>query len=141
MSAPAVLPTELATNEGVVRRFFELMDARRFDELESVLAPDLRFHLGPATMTRDDVISFIRGFYDAFPDWQHDVEDIFSSGTRVVARAADRGTHRGDFQGVRATGRTINAGQIAIYEIADGRIVEAWEQADFAGLMAQITAS
>jgi steroid delta-isomerase-like uncharacterized protein len=141
MSAPAVVPTAPATNEVVVRRFFELMDAHRFDEIESVFAPDLRFHLGSATMTRDGLVSFIRGFYEAFPDWQHHVADLFSSGTRVVARAADHGTHRGDFQGVRATGRTVGLGQIAIYEVADGRIVEAWEQADLAGLMAQITAS
>jgi steroid delta-isomerase-like uncharacterized protein len=141
MSAPSVVATEPGTNEVVVRRFFELMDAHRFDELESVFAPDLRFQLGSATMTREGLISFIRGFYDAFPDWRHHVEDLFSSGTRVVARAADHGTHRGDFQGIPATGRTITLGQIAIYEIADGRIVEAWEQADVAGLMAQLTAS
>jgi steroid delta-isomerase-like uncharacterized protein len=140
MNAQPVVSAAPNMNEAVVRRFFKLMDEHRFDDLEMILAPNLRFHFGEATMSRRDLVSMIRGFYDAFPDWQHRVEDVFSSGSRVVARAANRATHRGNFQGIRATGRTISIGQIAIYEVADGRIVEAWEQGDVAGLMAQISA-
>lgn len=141
MSVEGTVSAVHGTNEAVVRRFFELMDTHQFDELDSVLAPDLRFRLGSTTMTRDEVVSMIRGFYGAFPDWMHHVDEVLSLGSRVVARATDHATHRGDFQGIAATGRTITVGQIAIYELRDGKIVEVWEQADVAGLMAQITAS
>ena len=141
MSTDNPVATVPRTNEVVVRRFFELMDSHQFDELSSVLAPDLRFHLGSATMTRDDVVSWVRLAFTAFPDLQHHVEEMLSVGSRVVARAIDRATHRGEFQGIAPTGRTVTIGQIAIYELRDGKITEAWEQADFAGLMAQLTAS
>jgi steroid delta-isomerase-like uncharacterized protein len=123
-----------------VRRFFEFLDSHQFDELSSVLAADLRFHLGSATMTRSELVSMVRTVYAAFPDLQHHVEEVLSIGSRVVARATDRATHRGEFQGIAATGRTVTIGQIAIYELRDGKIAEAWEQADFASLMAQLTA-
>jgi len=140
MSVEDHTPTAPRANEVVVRRFFELMDSHQFDELSSVLATDLRFHLGSATMTRDELVSMVRGVYAAFPDLRHRVEEVLSIGSRVVARATDRATHRGEFQGIAPTGRTATIGQIAIYELRDGKIAEAWEQADFAGLMAQLTA-
>jgi steroid delta-isomerase-like uncharacterized protein len=141
MSADNPIHAVPRTNEVVVRRFLELMDSHQFDELASVLAPDLRFHLGSATMTRDDLLSWVRLACTAFPDLQHHVDDLLSVGSRVVARATNRATHQGEFQGIAPTGRTVTIGQIAIYELRDGKIAEAWEQADFAGLMAQLTAS
>ena len=127
-------------SEAVVRRFFELMDAQRVEELSSVLAPDLQYHLGSVTMTRDEFIAEVGVVFRAFPDFTHHVDDIVAVGSRVAARATDRATHRGEFEGVAPTGRTVTLGQIAFYELRDGKIIEVWEQADLAGLMAQLTA-
>lgn len=126
-------------SEAVVRRFFELMDAQRFGALSSVLAPDLQYHLGSVTMTRDEFIAEARVFFRAFPDFTHHVDDIV--GTALVLRRGPRiAPHRGEFEGVVPTGRTVTLGQIAFYELSDGKIIEGWEQADLAGLMAQLTA-
>ena len=127
------------SNEEVVRRFLHLVDNRRFDELDSVLAPGLRFHFGNATFDRDELVSLIRSFYVAFPDLTHSIEEIFSAGNRVVARAADTATHLGEFNGIAATHREIAVGQIAIYTLEAGQIVEVWEQADIAALLEQIS--
>ncbi len=128
-----------SSDEEVVRRFYHLMDTQQVDQLDSVLAPSLQFHLGAATLNRDEMKDMIRGFYTGFPDFTHNIDEIFSGGGRVVARATDTATHLGEFSGIPATNRRITVGQIAIYQIESGKIIEAWEQADVAGLMAQIS--
>ena len=128
------------SDEAVVLRFMELMDSHQFDRLEEVLGTNLEFHLGNTTLNREETISMIRSFYEAFPDLAHTPEEIYSVDGRVIIRATDRATHLGDFQGVPASGRKIEVGQIAIYRVDDERIVEIQEQFDSAGLMAQIQA-
>ena len=48
------------------------------------------------------------------------------------------GTHKGEFQGIAATGRTIKITGIAIHRIADGKIVEIWANWDALSLMQQL---
>jgi predicted ester cyclase len=45
-----------------------------------------------------------------------------------------------EFQGIAATGKKIVVGQIVIFRVADGKIAEYWEQADFLGMMQQLGA-
>ena len=123
----------------IVLRFMELMDTHRFDDLREVLSPDLRLHLGQATLDRDAAESMIREVYKAFPDFTHTVEDVLTADDdRVVVRATDRATHLGAFQGVLPTGRKVVAGQIGVYRIVGGRISEIWEEFDMYGFMQEL---
>ncbi|WP_405533401.1 ester cyclase [Streptomyces avidinii] len=56
-----------------------------------------------------------RAMWEAFPDLQIAVEDMFGAGDRVAVRVHFRGTHRGAFQGVAATGRRVGFRSIEIY--------------------------
>ena len=125
---PMPARTQTADGVQVVQRFVELMDAHRFDELESLLAEDLVFNMGPMTFERGPLVDYIREAYQAFPDFKHEIQDIFGAGDRVVARFINSGTHLGDLNGLAATGREVSFGVIAIYRVADGRIQEAWEE-------------
>ncbi len=129
---------DIEGNKELVLRFMELMDTHNFHALGEVLASDFYLHLGEASLNRDDTESMIRGFYEAFPDFTHTVEEILAVGNRVVMRATDRATHHGSFQGIAPTGRQAVAGQIGIYRIAEGRIAEIWEQFDMHGFMQQL---
>jgi steroid delta-isomerase-like uncharacterized protein len=129
-----------SSDEAVVLRFMELMDSHQFDRLEEVLGQNVEFHLGNYTLNRDEIIALIKSFYEAFPDFTHTPEEIYSVDGRVIMRATDRATHLGEFQGIPASGRKIEVGQIAIYRVEGGRIVEVQEQFDTAGLMEQIQA-
>jgi predicted ester cyclase len=133
---------DLNRNKEVVLRFMRLMDGAPsdLDVLDEVLAPDLRLQLGASHLNRTQTKEFIRAVYAAFPDYTHTPEEILAVGDRVVLRTTNRATHRGDFQGIPATGHGISFGQIAIYRIADGRICEVWEEADLFGLMQQLGA-
>jgi steroid delta-isomerase-like uncharacterized protein len=122
----------------VMRRFYELMDTHQFDDLESVLAEDLVFRMGPNTLDRPALIEMIRDAYQAFPDFTHQIEEAFSQGDRVVVRGTNTATHLGDFNGMEGTGRRIEFGQIAIVRVADGKIRDAWEYGDVLTFQAQL---
>ena len=135
------MSSEGENNKAIVLRFLDLMDRHEFDRFDEVLSPDLRVHIGSENeMDRNAVEDLIRMFYDAFPDFVHEVKDIFAEGNRVVARALDRGTHKAEFGGIAPTGRTVSMGQIAIYRVANDKIVEIWEERDAVGLMQQLEA-
>ena len=58
----------------------------------------------------------------------------------MVIRIKSTGTHLGAFAGIPATGRKVSIAEVAIYRLADGKIVEQWGMPDIAGLMTQISA-
>ncbi len=74
----------------------------------------------------------------AFPDLHATIEDIFGAGDRVAVRLAFRGTHRGAFQGIPATGRPVEYASFEIYRVEDGLLAEEWILSDLATLMRQI---
>jgi predicted ester cyclase len=55
-----------------------------------------------------------------------------------VTRWIAQGTHRGDFQGIPATGNQIRLTGIDIDRIAGGKVVECWTNVDEFGLMQQL---
>jgi steroid delta-isomerase-like uncharacterized protein len=99
------------------------------------VAPDLPVPPGP------DGVKLIAGmFLAAFPDLHMEIEDIIAEGDKVVARFVETGTHKGDFMGVPATGKSVKFGEVGILQIKDGKIVKSWYNLDQFGLMQQIGA-
>jgi predicted ester cyclase len=74
----------------------------------------------------------------AFPDWRFDLLTLVAEGDRVVAHMPYTGTHRGPILGVASTGRSCFVDEIVIFQVADGKIVEAWEVYDEAGMWRQL---
>jgi predicted ester cyclase len=141
MQTDPINAKEASCNKETVVRFMSLMDSHEFDSLHEVLAPNLQLHLGSATLDRSQTEAMIRMFFDAFPDFTHGVEEVFSVGDRVALRTTDRATHNGIFQGIAPTGKRVSFGQIGIYRMVDGKIAEIWEEADLLGLMQQLGAT
>jgi len=77
-------------------------------------------------------------FFAAFPDLQFTVEDMIAEGDKVASRVTARGTHKGDFQGLPATGKQVTQTGIDILRIAGGKIVERWGEFDNLGLLQQL---
>jgi predicted ester cyclase len=74
----------------------------------------------------------------AFPDLHHTIEDMIAEGDRVVTRLTAEGSNTGQFYGMPATGKPVRVSEIAIFRIADGKIVEQWPQSDALGMMQQL---
>jgi steroid delta-isomerase-like uncharacterized protein len=130
-------------NKAVVRRFLELViDAGDMGAADAVCAEDFAWHgvgvgdlRGLATIKQA-----IAPFFTAFPDLRVEIHDLLADGDKVVARYVWRGTQRGEFFGVPATGRAVEVAGTSIYRVAGGKLAEEWWLEDMLGLMQQLGA-
>jgi steroid delta-isomerase-like uncharacterized protein len=74
----------------------------------------------------------------AFPKYELVPEDMLAEGDKVAVRCVFKGTHRGAFAGIEATGKSVSAGLIIIYAVKAGRIADHWMQFDLFTLMQQL---
>lgn len=91
--------------------------------------------------TKEGVKSFFRMQLAGFPDLHMAVEDILSSGNKVVARVTYTGTQRGEFMGMPASGKSVNVQLIDIFLFGDdGRVHQHWGVLDALAMMQQLGA-
>ena len=92
---------------------------------------------GPGLEGLKDVL---RGMRSAFPDLHFSVEEQIAEGDKVLTRFEWTGTHRSDFLGVPATGRSVKVWGMVLDRLQDGRIKDTRIIMDVFGLMMQIGA-
>ena len=76
----------------------------------------------------------------AFPDMTAPEEEMIVDGNRVAVRRTLRGTHKAEFMGIAATGKTIAVGGVWVSHLTAGKIKEQWVYFDAFGLLKQIGA-
>jgi predicted ester cyclase len=74
----------------------------------------------------------------AFPDFRYTIEDEIAAGDRLVHRLTARGTQKGEFQGVPATGKQATWAELHIGRVVDGKVVEHWGLGDQQAIMKQL---
>lgn len=79
-------------------------------------------------------------FLAAFPDLTITTRHLIAEGNVVALHLVGSATHQGPFQGMPPTGRSWSASCSALYEVADGSIVDAWVNWDLLSIMEQIGA-
>jgi steroid delta-isomerase-like uncharacterized protein len=130
-------------NERVVRRVVEeVYNGGRMEVVDELVSPAFVHH-DPATGEHHGtgaVKQRISTYRAMLPDLRVTIEDMISSGDRVVTRWSSRGTHSGESGGVAPTGRTVTSSGIMIDRLEGGRIAETWSHWDNAGLAAQLAA-
>jgi steroid delta-isomerase-like uncharacterized protein len=120
---------------------YELISAGDVDGFADVLADDFIEHeeLPGGGPTKEGTKAFFHGFLAAFPDTRVAVEDVLSSGDKVVARATLTGTNGGPFMGMPATGKAIQVQLIDIIRFGDdGLAREHWGLLDSMKMMQQL---
>ncbi len=125
------------------RRLYDLINARDIQGFGGLLADDFVEHeeLPGLEPTKDGVQTFFRMQLAAFPDMRMDVQDIVADGDKVVARVRYTGTHQGEFQGMPATGKSVDAQLVDIFRFDDaGRVGEHWGVMDLMTMMQQLGA-
>jgi steroid delta-isomerase-like uncharacterized protein len=127
------------SNKDLVRRFYrEAINERDSGACGRLLSEDF-VHNGE-TRGRMGQRQAVDYFLAAFPDLHNEIELILAEDDLVAAHQRWRGTHRGEFLGVEATGRTVEFTSTAVLKIRDGLIAQAWDEMDAAGLLKQLTA-
>ena len=117
-------------NEGRTETIYELFSPDGIARGQNSAEGELR---GPK-----DFEGFVRKIRGSFSDMKVKVEDVFGAGDKVVLRWSAVMKHTGDALGLPASGRTVNSCGITIARIAEGKIVEGWDNWDQLGMLEQI---
>ena len=83
-------------------------------------------------------IDFFTMMRNAFPDMKVDVETMVAAEDKVAFAYTLTGSHKGDFMGVSATGKSIKARGMQISRFENGKMVERWGSSDELGILKQI---
>jgi steroid delta-isomerase-like uncharacterized protein len=126
-----------ALNKRFNEEVFNQKDMKTFEEL---VAEDIVDHevLPGLPEGREGVRAFLNMVWTAFPDLTATIEDEAVEADRVWSRTRMRGTHKGEFMGIPATGKPVDIETVDIVRVKDGRAVEHWGVTDMAGLMMQL---
>jgi steroid delta-isomerase-like uncharacterized protein len=110
------------------------------ETLAAQLAPDFVDHaMPPGTPPGPGpVLAWRKAMRAAFPDMKVTVADAVAEGDRVAVRAVWRGTHRGPFQGLAATGRIVAFEGMVFWRLKTGRLAERWAVIDLAAVLRQL---
>jgi steroid delta-isomerase-like uncharacterized protein len=96
--------------------------------------------LGPSALDMAGLKQFYTALLVGFPDLSIRIDDLVGEGDKIVWRVTASGTHRGSFQGLPATGKSVKLGAHYTFRIEDGKIVERWSTIDRASVLMQIGA-
>ena len=130
----------LDKNKAVVERFVEeFWSSGKLSIADELLAAEATISVNNQAVADIETLKAIcRSFRDAFPDWHSTFEELVAEGERVAERWTGRGTHRGEFQGIAATGRQVAVPGTVFYRIVGGKIVEFCGQFDRLALIEQL---
>jgi steroid delta-isomerase-like uncharacterized protein len=127
-------------NLTIVRRLLEEgWNQGRLEVVDELVARDaVPAHESPSPGRQSwkDAIVMYRS---AFPDLNYRIDDLFGAGDKVVLRWTATATDTVGFMGRPPTGRRASATGINIYRVADGMLVEHWDEWDLAGLLQQLS--
>lgn len=129
--------------ESLNRRWIQAFNERAWKTEAAVRTPDFRAHLSgtPEPLDADAWSGFMSAFTSAFPDAHITVESSIAEGDTVATRWTLNGTHRGEFQGISATGRPVRFAGIEFNRVVGGQIAEHWSMFDNLALLRQIGAT
>jgi steroid delta-isomerase-like uncharacterized protein len=129
-------------DEAIVRRLFEEAWSKgNLAVIDEVIAPNYVNHspLVPGLPPGSEGVKLsTQGLRNAFPDIHYTIEDMIAEGDKVVTRWIARGTHKGEFLGIPATGKEGEATGISIMRVVGAKIVESWSNIDLLGLMQRL---
>ena len=127
--------------KATARKFFEAQDSLRGGPDDALCADGYTARLaGYPPMDLHGHQGFSAGFYAAFPDLEHRVEELIAEGDRVAVRFRLMGTNTGEFMGNPPTGKGVDIGALALLTVVDGQVSEIDADFDQLGLMQQLGA-
>ena len=126
-------------NKAMIRRVGEVFNQGDLAVVDEVMAADYVHH-GPFGEFKgpEGFKQMVTMFRTAFPDLNMTIEDMVAEGDKVASRLTLRGTHKGEYMGIAATGKQVTVTEIVISRFAGGKEVEAWGSPDLMGMMQQL---
>ena len=132
----------LEENKAVVRRFVdEIFVGGSEAAVDELVAEDFVGHTWPSSGDpRGDLKRAMERVAAGLADPAFTIEDMIAEGDRVAVRLTASATQVGPFMGLPPSGRRYTIGEIHVFRVRDGLVVEHWHQFDQLGLMRQLGA-
>ena len=131
----------MAGSSAVVERFVEeAINKGRLDVMDEIVAADF-VELDPLPGQRQgreglkEVIAMMRA---AFPDIHWVTEETVEQDEKVVSRFTWTGTHRGEFLGIPATGKSVSVKGVVIDRVVAGQMTDSRILMDTFGMLQQL---
>ena len=129
-------------NQAVVRRFLDEYagkDSKNHGALEKELfAPGYKNYMTGQPIDLEGLRMLSLSFAKAFPDLHSTIEDMATEGDKIAVRFTVHGTHKGEFQGIPATGKHISVPALSFFKCIDGKILEDRPILDMMSMMQQL---
>jgi len=128
-------------DKATIRRIpLEVINEGRIDVIDDVLTGDYREHMPVPGFTpdREGLKGFLRAMRSAFPDIRYTVLREIAEGDTVVQYVSVTGTMRGDFAGMKATGKSATWTEMHIVHMRDGLAAEHWGIVDMLTMLQEL---
>ena len=127
-------------NKALGRRIVDAVNAGNLAGIDEVFATSYvdRTPFPGATSDREGFKKSLTTFRAAFPDFRYTIDDEIAVGDKLVHRLTARGTQKGEYMGVPATGKQAIWSEFHIGRVANGKIEEHWAISDQLGMMQQL---
>ncbi|MFX1534625.1 MAG: ester cyclase [Promethearchaeota archaeon] len=112
----------LEKNKAIIREYIESYNNRNMD-FDDLFAPDYFDHTHQQKGL-EGMKQLMNMAFKAFPDWYETIEEINAEGDKVWVRLTYTATHTGKYLGLAPTGKKVTLTAVAIYRIANEKIVE-----------------
>jgi predicted ester cyclase len=131
--------TQARSTKDIVTTFLQALNDKDWDAIRQVCSAGY-IHHAPRVPAADlsAYIETAGRMFDAFPDMLATVHHLIAEGDYVAIRYIARGTHSGDFYGMKPTGRTVTLPVIGILHVIGDTITEGWFEFDTAEIYRQI---
>ncbi len=115
-----------AKNKKIARQVFEAIDAGDLEHFKALVPAETVVNFAGASdpIPRDTIISIIQAHYIAFPDHTHHIKEIIAEDETVALWITQKGTHKGEYEGIAPTGKTITYESMFLIKIREGQVRE-----------------
>jgi predicted ester cyclase len=129
----------LENNKTIARRFLHLISDHNLEELTALIAPTWKMHGGPPNLPAGP--AGLRQLFATFGNitQQWTIEDLIAEGDKVVVRATNT-CLQDSFLGIPSHGKQQTFTATFIHQIAEGKVMETWRNADDLGRLLQLGA-
>lgn len=130
-------------NKALVRAYYEeVVSTGAVEAVPRFVAPDyVEVHAnGRYPIGLDGARQHLLGVRRTYLDLRLTVEQQIAEGEWVVSRVTMRGTHAGEWQGIKPTGKAVEVTAVNVDRVVDGRVVEHGGAANLLGPLMEIGA-
>jgi steroid delta-isomerase-like uncharacterized protein len=134
-------PSMLELEKQATRAGMAAINAHESGKFAETFAPDavsITYGFGE-NKGREAIASDIQKFFDGFPDFKLAHSAVYAKGEMVVLEWVMNGTHKGEFMGVKPTGKPVGIrGATVLWMTPDGLVKQEHRYMDGSTLMAQL---